>query len=116
MNLIVRIRPFGDLLSGESGSRFPVFFRERMRVYFSAVMPLLMSCGLIVSAGIWETKQHDYLPKSNEIHWFALFVETYGIVPVVLIPVALLFVVFLGIRFIIKTNKRNVSNKTNSTR
>ena len=116
MNLIVRIRPFGDSLSGESWSRFPVFFRERMRVYFSAVMPLLMSCGLIVGTDIWETKQHDYLPKSNGIHWFALFIENYGIVPLVLIPLGLLFIVFLGIRFIIKTNKRDVSDKTNGTR
>ncbi|MES2557690.1 MAG: hypothetical protein V4604_16150 [Bacteroidota bacterium] len=115
MNLTVRIQPFRDSLFGGSGSRFPAFFRERMRVFSITLMPLLMSCGLIVDQGFWESKSY-HAPKTYEYHWFAVFVENYGIVPVVLIALALLLVVFLLIRFLIRIYKRNVSDKMNSTK
>ncbi|ASS47558.1 MAG: hypothetical protein A3D31_17165 [Candidatus Fluviicola riflensis] len=65
MNLTVRIRPFFDSFFSGSGSRFPVFFRERMRVFSITLMPLLMSFGLIVDQGIWENKKRNSSDKQN---------------------------------------------------
>ncbi|MDH4471783.1 MAG: hypothetical protein QE487_04200 [Fluviicola sp.] len=119
MNPIVRIRPFDDSLFGESGSRFPEFFRERMRLFSITVMPLLMSCGLIVDIdpGLFGKDSSVHIPKHYEYHWFAVFVENYGIVPVILIALVLLALVFLLVRFLIKTiYKRNNSDKMNHTK
>jgi cell division protein FtsW (lipid II flippase) len=117
MNPTVRIRPFVDTLSSGSTRRFPEFFRERMRLFPITLMPLLMSFGLIVDQGMLENKRHDYLPEAIENHGFSVFVETYGILPVVLIAAAVLILVFFGIRWVIRTNrKRNASTKMNRTK
>lgn len=117
MNPTVRIRLFGDSLFGESASRFPAFFQERMRLVSITVMPLLMSCGLIVDPGFYGKDSSVHLPEHYEYHWFAVFVENYGIVPVILIALAVLTLVFFLVRFLIRTvNKRKVSAQTNNTK
>lgn len=117
MNPTVRIRPFVDALFSGSMRRFPEFFRDRMWLFPITMMPLLMSFGLIVDQGVLENKRHDYLPEVAENHGFSVFVETYGILPVVLIAAAVLILIFFGIRRVIRTNrKRNVSSKMNSTK
>ena len=119
MNPTVRIRPFGDSLLGESGSRFPVFFRERMRLFSITVMPLLMSCGLIVDIdpGFFGKDSSVHIPEHYEYHWFAVFVENYGVAPVILIALVLLTLVFFLVRLLIRTiNKRKAFNQMNNTK
>ena len=117
MNPTVRIRPFVESLFSGSMCRFPEFFRDRMRLFSITGMPLLMSYGLIVDPGFFGKDSSVHLPERYEYHWFAVFVETYGILPVVLISVAVLTLVFFGIRWMIRTNrKRSVSPKMNSTK
>lgn len=65
MNPTVRIRLYSDSLFGESVSRFPAFFRERMRLGSITVMPLLMSCGLIVDHRFGKNKRIGYAKKNN---------------------------------------------------
>lgn len=116
MNQTVRIGLFRDVLLSAAGSHFPEFFRERMRLFSLTVMPLLMSFGLIVDHSVWGKNQHDYLPKVHENHWFSVFLETYGILPVVLMALAVVLVVFFAIRLLIRTNKRNRSGKMNNAK
>ena len=112
MNVSVRILSFDNSLLSELQNRFSGIFRERMRLFSITAMPLLMSYGLIVDPGFFGKDRLAYIPEHYEYHWFSVFVENFGVAPVIAIALALLTLVFFLVRLVIRTiKKRTVSDK-----